>query len=477
MMRGTQGPKLTIEDRERLRTQQKEIAQAAWIKHEEAALGNFERIYPDDDPQRSAMYERTLAGSVQLFGRSATNRRTAASSVPPKKVEEQQKKPAVKRLQAAAKAVSSTDTNSSASSTIGDSSVAGSLESGDTPTGAAKDGQQPTAAAIAAAIANADDKAAAAIAAAACFLGMPSEGSEGGPSAADVPYCGLTGGYPANGILPGSASCAMAAPVSAPSAAYDTASGSGGPESPSHGGSSTTARNPFFRLMNPSMGGIPMHCTTEPHDDSRGARPSAGVAAPAGAPLGHMGAVGVGQTTESMCTYGYGLHWRCPSIHEVSAISRTRGDRGGGRDGSAAMPPSASPISGHKDGQGGAACSTAAGAARLELLARMEQLEARRKTSNSTSNGCSSGGGGGGTATSGNVGAPASASGGSAAPASGDYRPGSRNGRDRPGSEGASATDKAMPGGTTAAGNGVNVPSRSSLMRSACLAAPALMAN
>ena len=38
MMRGTQGPKLTIEDRERLRTQQKEIAQAAWIKHEEAAL-------------------------------------------------------------------------------------------------------------------------------------------------------------------------------------------------------------------------------------------------------------------------------------------------------------------------------------------------------------------------------------------------------------------------------------------------------
>ena len=77
-LRGSHGPKPTIEDRERLRKQQQEIAQAAWVKHEEAALGNFERIYPDEDPQRAAAYERTLAGSVQLFGRSATNRRTAA---------------------------------------------------------------------------------------------------------------------------------------------------------------------------------------------------------------------------------------------------------------------------------------------------------------------------------------------------------------------------------------------------------------
>lgn len=413
-LRGSHGPKPTIEDRERLRKQQQEIAQAAWVKHEEAALGNFERIYPDEDPQRAAAYERTLAGSVQLFGRSATNRRTAAQQAA--KVPDTKKPaPPVKKLQTAASAASAASalakdaashaSTSSASSTAEGSSCNGSSEDGATPTGAAAAGSQsgqvppPTAAAIAAAIANADDKAAAAIAAAACFLGMPSDGTEGaaGGAGTEVSACGLTGGYPANGSLPGCAQCAAAAPTSAAPPSHDGSIGSSG--------GANDARNPFLRLMSPLMSA--MTCTTESHEDSRGARPAPGASAPAGAPGGHIGAVGVGCAMESMCTYGYGLHWRCPSIHEVSAISRRQ--PAGPEDSANSQPHvgvASSPV-------GASAGGAAAGAARLELLARMEQLEARRKTSNHVGNGCGVGAGVGASTAAGAA-PPASACGGTA---------------------------------------------------------------
>lgn len=380
-LRGSHGPKPTIEDRERLRRQQQEIAQAAWVKHEEAALGNFERIYPDDEPTRAQAYERVAAGSVQLFGRSATNRRTAAQQV---KVVAAKPSAPVKKLQTAAAAAAAANSisgdkasrtsTSSASSTAESSACNGSTEDGATPTGSSTGSSQagsappPTAAAIAAAIANADDKAAAAIAAAACFLGMPA-GSEGGAEGAagglgaggtGESSCGLTGGFPANGSLPGCAQCAVTASASASS--NDGASGSG------------EARNPFFRLANPAVSAAGAGAT-DSHDDSRGARPSPGVTAPAGASVGHIGALGVGGSLESVCTYGYGLHWRCPSINESTAISRRTT---GGDDAAATAAANAGTTC--AGATASSACNPAAGAARLELLARMEQLETRRKT-------------------------------------------------------------------------------------------------
>ena len=46
------------------------------------------------------------------------------------------------------------------------------------------------------------------------------------------------------------------------------------------------------------------------------------MSAPAGANLGHMGAAGVSAPADTSHSYGYGMHWRCPSIHESSASSR-----------------------------------------------------------------------------------------------------------------------------------------------------------
>ena len=47
--------KPTREEQERLRKQLKERAQDMMQKHEEAWMGNFERIYPDDDPAYPAV--------------------------------------------------------------------------------------------------------------------------------------------------------------------------------------------------------------------------------------------------------------------------------------------------------------------------------------------------------------------------------------------------------------------------------------
>jgi hypothetical protein len=166
---------------------------------------------------------------------------------------------------------------------------------------------------------------------------------------------------------------------------------------------------------------------TEPYDDSRGARPAPGVSAPAGCPVGHMGAVGIGCTSESMCTYGYGLHWRCPSIHEVSAVSRrqldSKGDECGvaGAAGAPTPPPNANGAAG-ASAPAAAACSTAAGAARLELLARMEQLEARRKNTSSSNHGATGNGGAASSA----VGAPAAVAAGVVGGVSGSAALGAR---------------------------------------------------
>ena len=158
-LRGSHGPKLTIEDRERMRRQAQEIAQAAFVKHEEQAMGNFERIYPDDDPQRAQVYERVLAGSQQLFGRSATNRRTAAQQMNVKPPVNSEKKPlekAKEKVKAAANASKVVDalssTNTDSSSAASSSSRGGGDGSGgsqgdsnsDTPTGNGAQGNAPT---------------------------------------------------------------------------------------------------------------------------------------------------------------------------------------------------------------------------------------------------------------------------------------------------------------------------------------------
>ena len=340
-------------------------------------LGNFERIYPDEEPIRAQCYDRVLNTAQTLFGRTATNRRTVAQqNATSAKVDAS--KPAsraLKKLQAAAAAAVSAGVGSGSVAAPGSSADVSSVSSSNdstVPTGGGRESPSE------AAIANADDKAAAAIAAAACFLGLPASNATIGAAGSGSTDCA------ACSAGPGCAVCAQAAPFSMASL-------------PACGGDASsipmdTARNPFSRLMHPSCFTL---CNVRSHEDSYGACATSTVAAPAGASLGHIGAVGWAPSSEP-CTCGYGLHWRCPSIHEVSAISRRQCQEesghaaghpvtaAGGGVGTGDMLVGCSPFLGSGLSCGGSSafyamsCS-AAGAARLELLTRVDQLEARRR--------------------------------------------------------------------------------------------------
>ncbi|KAL1510977.1 hypothetical protein AB1Y20_005802 [Prymnesium parvum] len=179
--RSMQGPKLSLEERERLRRQHQEIALLAWAKHEEQCLGNFERIYPDDDPQRMQTYERVLTTATTIFGRRAPTRRTASQEAA--KMARQSEKPANPPPKPKPPSGSGNPRGVTPPSAP-PSRASASAGAGVPSAPAGESSQEPSAAAIAAVLANADDKATAAIAAAACFLGMSSEaGGERQPAA------------------------------------------------------------------------------------------------------------------------------------------------------------------------------------------------------------------------------------------------------------------------------------------------------
>ena len=127
--RGSGAPKLSIEERERLRRQQQEIAQQAWVKHEDACMGNFERIYPDDDPQRAAAYERTLAGAVTLFGRRAAGTQSRQNAAKPPPVETKPKGKSKLAAALSAASAASAAASASASTTTASSSTSGVISS------------------------------------------------------------------------------------------------------------------------------------------------------------------------------------------------------------------------------------------------------------------------------------------------------------------------------------------------------------
>jgi hypothetical protein len=94
--------------------------------------------------------------------------------------------------------------------------------------------------------------------------------------------------------------------------------------------------------------------------------------APPGATLGHVGAVGM-SSSDTTSSYGYGPHWRCRSIHEVStstSFSRRQSMQSSAPEEATTMVAASPAASG---------AATAPGTARMELLSRMEQLEARRR--------------------------------------------------------------------------------------------------
>ena len=47
-------------------------------KHEDQWMGNFERIYPDDDPARQQAYERVLAKATDVYNKASATRRTSS---------------------------------------------------------------------------------------------------------------------------------------------------------------------------------------------------------------------------------------------------------------------------------------------------------------------------------------------------------------------------------------------------------------